>query len=572
MIKKFTPDCAKWNAVGEYLADENIRLVASEDRQRLLVEWRDICRLENSIEDALLIGLVGGTGVGKSTFTNALAGEVVSRSGDRRPTTDRVVVYRYVETDLPDDVPQDDFAKPEVLHRRESLDKVILFDFPDFDSAERKHADIIKRYLDYLDILLIVVDDMKYADRRLYELLSSLGQSAENLFVLLNKVDRLENRYGDNTPTVVKDLISDIQSKMKDNADLDLGIAQLFPISAGEVLAARCENKETDQLPAFEKVEELLQDFQEGKYHRQIKEQNIDSRKQKLSASLAGLALGDENRSILEETKGLVAAWQSDLDSALLAIPEDLLLERERKAIRKARVRRSSRDWGMPFSIIFTLLGELPWAKADESALTQTELGARVHHHYRGFFEAAKNLQARFQSEFAGSRIASVNLVATDIAVDPGDSAEQWSSRMAKQAIGQIQSQESNGKKWSRFLWHIPAVGTVFMAIWSRVDPIISSFSGEGNFFVAIAKAFFGTLNPMFVFGLLLMVVIAYLLTAFVLWIRETQVLDGHIADAESEIRKDVSAKGQGIIDQLSANVTGLLDEYSGLEEILETG
>ncbi len=570
MISGSSRNSENWDAVGEYLADSNVRLLSGDDREKLLAEWQDIARLEKSIDDAILVGLVGGTGVGKSTFINALAGEVVSRSGDRRPTSDSVVVYRYVDTELPDDVPQDDFAKPQVLHRRESLDKVIVFDFPDFDSAERKHAHIIQRYLDYLDILLIVVDDMKYADRRLYELLVSLGQSADNLFVLLNKVDRLENRYGDQTDKVVDELVGDIQVKMEENANLDLRKDQLFPISAGEVLKARCEEQPSDMLPGFAKVETLLQGFQEGKYHRQIKEQNIDSRKVRLSQSIASTALGEENRSILEETGQLVTNWKSDLDSALLAIPEDLLMERERKGIRKSRVRRSSRDWGMPFSIIFTLMGELPWSKGGESVLNQAEMESRVHHHYRGFFEAARNLQARFQSEFAGSKIANANLMDADTGTDPGDSSEQWSARMATQAIAQIQSQERPGKKWTRFLWHLPAIGTLVMAIWSRIDPVMNAVGGEGNFFVAIARAFFGTMNPMFVFGLILMVIIAYLLTAFVLWVRETQVLDGYIADAEKVIRDDVRAKGQSIVEKLSANVDSLSSEYSSLEKLLE--
>ena len=569
MISGFKPDSKNWNALGEYLADSDIRLLSGGDREKLLAEWKDIVRLEKSIDDAILVGLVGGTGVGKSTFINALAGEVVSRSGDRRPTSDSVVLYRYVDTELPDDVPQVDLAKPQVLHRRESLDKIIVFDFPDFDSAERKHADIIQRYLDYLDILLIVVDDMKYADRRLYELLVSLGQSADNLFVLLNKVDRLENRYGDQTEKVVGELVADIQDKMGENANLDLRKDQLFPISAGEVLKARCDEQPSDMLPGFAKVETLLQGFQEGKYHRQIKEQNIDSRKERLSQSIASTALGDENKSILEETEQLVTNWKSDLDGALLAIPEDLLLERERKGIRKSRVRRTSRDWGMPFSIIFTLMGEMPWSKGGESVLTQAEMESRVHHHYRGFFEAARNLQARFQSEFAGSKIANANLLDAETGIAPSDSSEQWSARMATQAIGQIQSQERPGKKWSRFLWHVPAIGTLFMAIWSRIDPIMASFSGEGNFFVAIAKAFFGTLNPMFIFGLIFSVIIAYLVTALVLWIRETQVLDGHIADAEKAIREDVRTKGQSIVDQLSANVDSLSSEYSNLQNLI---
>ena len=89
------------------------------------------------------------------------------------------------------------------------------------------------------------------------------------------------------------------------------------------------------------------------------------------------------------------------------------------------------------------------------------------------------------------------------------------------------------------------------------------------NFFVAIAKAFFGTLNPMFIFGLIFSVIIAYLVTALVLWIRETQVLDGHIADAEKAIREDVRTKGQSIVDQLSANVDSLSSEYSNLQNLI---
>jgi len=46
-----------------------------------------------------------------------------------------------------------------------------------------------------LDVLIVVVDDVKYADLRLFQLLRSLPQSHENLHGVLNKVDRLEARY-----------------------------------------------------------------------------------------------------------------------------------------------------------------------------------------------------------------------------------------------------------------------------------------------------------------------------------------------------------------------------------------
>ena len=151
-------EAKNWEQLGEYLSSDDVRLLSDDERNQIRVDYEDIGRQELLIDDAILIGLVGGTGVGKSTFINALAGEEVSRSGDRRPTTDRVVVYRHVDTELPDDVPTSDFSQPLVLHNNDELVKVVLFDFPDFDSAERKHTHILQKYLEYLDVLLIVVD------------------------------------------------------------------------------------------------------------------------------------------------------------------------------------------------------------------------------------------------------------------------------------------------------------------------------------------------------------------------------------------------------------------------------
>ena len=92
-----------------------------------------------------LVAILGTFSAGKSTFINALAGQEVSRSSDRRPTTDRVIVYRHVKTEISGDVPTVDFAQPEVLHDNRALEKVVLLDFPDFDSAEESlvFADLI---------------------------------------------------------------------------------------------------------------------------------------------------------------------------------------------------------------------------------------------------------------------------------------------------------------------------------------------------------------------------------------------------------------------------------------------
>src|SRR4051794_21503350 len=45
------------------------------------------------VSDAYVLALVGGTGVGKSSILNALAGRTVSEAGARRPTTARPVAW-----------------------------------------------------------------------------------------------------------------------------------------------------------------------------------------------------------------------------------------------------------------------------------------------------------------------------------------------------------------------------------------------------------------------------------------------------------------------------------------------
>ena len=551
-----------WRKIGDYLERDDVRLLASEHQQRLQNDWEDITKQEELLDDALLIGLVGGTGVGKSTFINALAGEVVSRSGDRRPTTDRVVAYRHVDTELPDEMPTDDLAKPQVLHRHQQLSKIVLLDFPDFDSAERSHTHILQKYLEHLDVLLIVVDDIKYADRRLYELLRSLDHASSNLFVLLNKIDRLRTRYEKETESVVENLLSDLQEKLETNAQIKLSPEQLFPLSAGKVVDARVHGKQIDESlgERFEAVEDLLHSFQEEKHRKRAKEENIDSRKGILVAEISNYALGSENRSILKETTQLISDWQRELDDAIQTIPVEVLIEPERRALRKSRLRRSGPEWGFPFSFLFTLLREMPWAKSADAVLDQNELAARIHQHYRGFFEAERNLHARFKTEFAGSSIADNALDSIRV-----DSPEQWSTRMAGRVRSGIQQREERVPAWKSRCCHVPALAIVVLAIWSQLNSIL-----ESGFFTAIGKAFLALMNPTALLGLLVAVVAAYLVTAIVIWVREVQILDRQISDAEERIRQEVRVHRDETIEALRANVDSLTREFDEIQSLIE--
>lgn len=550
-----TAEPKDWRGIGEYLQSRDVRLLPDDKRKTLLENWQDITHQEESLDDAILIGLVGGTGVGKSTFINALAGQEVSRSSDRRPTTDRVIVYRHVNTEMSGDVPAEDFAQPEVLHDNDKLEKVVLFDFPDFDSAEDSHTHIIRKYLPYLDVLLVVVDDVKYADRRLYELLSTLDHDPRNIFVMLNKIDRLKERYGDKTEQVVADLVVDLDEKLKANSNLHLTPEQKFPVAALSVYQARARNEESPAFERFLKVEGMLEGFQAEKHRRAAKERNIDSRKRDLSGALVASALGDENEAILEESKKLVQGWRGELDKALRSVSVEVLNDSERSGVRGARLRQSGPSWGLPFSLFFTLLGEI--RKRSAKAVEPTELGQRVMHHYRSFFDAIKNVRARFTSEFSGSKIKLATLKEIendDLRISPSELAVDLQG-----AVQQEREPVSIGRRW---LAHVPAIATLGLAFWGKIYNLLEGDRG-------ILGSLFDTLSPQFIIGTILGVILVYAVTAFVIWLREIQKLDHRISTAEQKTRDVVRTKGQQAVDQLDADVKSLYDEFERLESLV---
>ena len=92
--------------------------------------------------DAYVLALVGGTGVGKSSLLNALAGATVSRASARRPTTAEPVAW----------VPARDreglspllewLGVSEVReHGSEALRSVAILDLPDMDSVVGTHRE-----------------------------------------------------------------------------------------------------------------------------------------------------------------------------------------------------------------------------------------------------------------------------------------------------------------------------------------------------------------------------------------------------------------------------------------------
>jgi energy-coupling factor transporter ATP-binding protein EcfA2 len=144
-----------------------------------------------------VVALAGSTGSGKSSLFNALAGESLSLTGMRRPTTGVAHAAVWGGPDAGQDagplLDWLDVPRRHLLPRPEpELDGLVLLDLPDVDSVEHSHRLAADRLIERVDLLVWVLDPQKYADSAVHDrYLAPLAGHADVMLVVLNQVDRL---------------------------------------------------------------------------------------------------------------------------------------------------------------------------------------------------------------------------------------------------------------------------------------------------------------------------------------------------------------------------------------------
>lgn len=140
-----------------------------------------------------VLALVGGTGVGKSSLLNALAGASVSTASARRPTTDTPVAWIPIDQRNELDPLLDWLDVREIReHDHESLRSVAILDLPDIDSVAAAHRERVEALLPRVDGVAWVTDHEKYHDAVLQDdFLRAWLPRLDRQAILLNKVDRL---------------------------------------------------------------------------------------------------------------------------------------------------------------------------------------------------------------------------------------------------------------------------------------------------------------------------------------------------------------------------------------------
>ncbi len=158
----------------------------------------------------LVVMLMGGTGVGKSTLLNALAGGAIAQASFARPTTRDPVVY-YHESVKPDRLDPALRHCRLAPHDRPALEQKILVDTPDLDSNDLANREKLMQLLPVADIVLYVGSQEKYHDQLGWELF--LNQRKRRAFAfVLNKWDRCLH-LGASGMRPDEDLLRDLQSE-----------------------------------------------------------------------------------------------------------------------------------------------------------------------------------------------------------------------------------------------------------------------------------------------------------------------------------------------------------------------
>lgn len=212
-------------------------LEATADRADAVVESAE--QRQGFPGQTYVLALVGGTGVGKSSLLNSIAGRSVSEASPIRPTTDEPLAW-VASSRVHEIAPLLEWLGVSEVrpHADPGLEMVAIVDMPDFDSVAVDHRQTVDRLLPKIDTVLWVLDPEKYDDERLHSYLRALGRGTERLRFAINKVDRLR-------PDEEKAVVDDLVRRLTDDG---ITSAMIYPVSAvtGAGTAALRESLEAD--------------------------------------------------------------------------------------------------------------------------------------------------------------------------------------------------------------------------------------------------------------------------------------------------------------------------------------
>ena len=209
----------------------------------------------------LVAAFFGGTGVGKSTLLNRLAGQAIAKVGVERPTSRELSIFLHESLhirQLPEGFPVDRVRV--ARHNNEKRRQVLWIDMPDIDSTEASNRVLVADWLPHIDVLIYVVSPERYRDDKGWRLLRQHVRKHAWLFVI-NHWDRgqevqvadfikLLRQGGFASPLVFRtDCRQELDKRKPDEfMELDTAIQTLSETHLVEQLETRALNARRDEL------------------------------------------------------------------------------------------------------------------------------------------------------------------------------------------------------------------------------------------------------------------------------------------------------------------------------------
>ncbi len=163
------------------------------DKLHDLLQYTPEGLTENDMDRPLFVAFMGGTGVGKSSLLNRLAGQSIAKTGIERPTSREVTLYCHDVIKLKNLEAYFPIQNIQISrHDNLELKRIVWLDMPDFDSVEQNNRHIVLQWIPYIDVLVYVVSPERYKDNQAWRILQAEGARHAWLFVM-NQWDRADH-------------------------------------------------------------------------------------------------------------------------------------------------------------------------------------------------------------------------------------------------------------------------------------------------------------------------------------------------------------------------------------------
>jgi len=146
---------------------------------------------QDYFSDSIVVAIAGGTGSGKSSLLNALAGQAIASTSALRPHTNTPLAW------IPKGEPAiatlvSDLGIEDVVEHGDVLGLAVI-DLPDLDSVNDDHRTLVEAVLPRVDAVLWVFDPVKYHDPSIHaDFLAQLVAYEPVFTFVLNKIDRFD--------------------------------------------------------------------------------------------------------------------------------------------------------------------------------------------------------------------------------------------------------------------------------------------------------------------------------------------------------------------------------------------